>query len=71
MRFLLGHDPDISSKQALEEAFILVIEIKGHYKYYLRWTGDQSLYYFFGWRIHKFVNNEKDQIKQFGTTVKV
>jgi beta-lactamase class C len=63
MRFLLGHNPEIMSKQALEEAFKPAIEIKGHYKYYQRWPGHQSSYYGFGWRIHKFVEARTRQEK--------
>ena len=36
MRFLLGYNPEIMSKSALEEAFNPFIEIKGHSKYYQR-----------------------------------
>ncbi|UCD62159.1 MAG: beta-lactamase family protein [Flavobacteriaceae bacterium] len=63
MRFLLGHNPEIMSKQALEEAFNPAIEIKGHYKYYQRWPGHQASYYGFGWRIHKFVEDRTRQEK--------
>ncbi|WP_297693057.1 serine hydrolase [uncultured Eudoraea sp.] len=63
MRFLLGHNPEIMSKQALEEAFNPAIEIKGHYKYYQRWPGHLASYYGFGWRIHKFVEDRTRQEK--------
>ena len=63
MRFLLGHNPEIMSKKALEEAFIPAVEIKGHYKYYQRWPGHQTSYYGFGWRIHKFVEDQTRQEK--------
>jgi beta-lactamase class C len=63
MRFLLGHNPEIMSNQALEEAFNPAIEIKGHYKYYQRWPGHQASYYGFGWRIHKFVEDQTRQEK--------
>ena len=54
MRFLLGHNPEVMSKQALENAFTPVIEIKGHAKYYHRWPGHLASYYGYGWRIHRF-----------------
>jgi beta-lactamase class C len=63
MRFLLGHNPEIMSKQALKEAFNPAIEITGHYKYYQRWPGHQSSYYGYGWRIHKFVEDQSKQEK--------
>mgnify|MGYP001230751343 FL=1 len=55
MRFLLGHNPEVMSREAIAEAFTPVIEIKGHSKYYQRWPGHVSSFYGFGWRIHKFV----------------
>ena len=63
MRFLLGHNPEIMSKQEIEEAFNPAIEIKGHYKYYQRWPGHQASYYGYGWRIHKFVEDQTRQEK--------
>ncbi|MEJ2585165.1 MAG: serine hydrolase [Robiginitalea sp.] len=54
MRFLLGHNPDVMSQAAIEEAFTPIIEIKGRSKYYQRWPGHISSHYGFGWRIHKF-----------------
>lgn len=63
MRFLLGHNPEIMSRQAIEEAFNPAIEIKGHYKYYQRWPGHQASYYGYGWRIHKFVEDQTRQEK--------
>ena len=58
IRFLLGHNPEIMSKTALEEAFNPFIEIKGHSKYYQRWPGHLASYYGFGWRIHKFAEDD-------------
>ncbi len=63
MRFLLGHNPEVMSKSALEEAFNPFIEIKGHSKYYQRWPGHLSSHYGFGWRIHKFVEADAGQEK--------
>jgi beta-lactamase class C len=63
IRFLLGHNPEIMSKSALEEAFNPFIEIKGHSKYYQRWPGHLSSYYGFGWRIHKFAEQDTYQEK--------
>ncbi len=61
MRFILGHNPEVMNKSALEGAFRPVIEIKGRSKYYQRWPGHVSSYYGFGWRIHKFVEGDTDQ----------
>lgn len=58
MRFLLGHNPDVLNKSALEEAFNPFVEIAGHSKYYQRWPGHVRSYYGFGWRIHKFVDDD-------------
>jgi len=63
MRFLLGHNPEIMNKSALKEAFDPFIEIKGHSKYYQRWPGHLSSHYGFGWRIHKFVDDDSNQEK--------
>ena len=63
MRFLLGHNPEIMSKKALKKAFNPFIEIKGHSKYYQRWPGHVASYYGFGWRIHKFVEEDSSQEK--------
>ena len=63
MRFILGHNPEIMSKSALKEAFNPFIEIKGHSKYYQRWPGHVSSHYGFGWRIHKFVEDDTTQEK--------
>ncbi|WP_339704830.1 serine hydrolase domain-containing protein [uncultured Kriegella sp.] len=60
MRFLLGHNPDVLNKSALEEAFNPFVEIAGHSKYYQRWPGHVKSYYGFGWRIHKFVEDDDD-----------
>ena len=54
LRFLLGYNPEIMSKSAIQEAFEPFIEIKGRSKYYQRWPGHIASYYGFGWRIHKF-----------------
>ncbi|MCJ7467023.1 MAG: beta-lactamase family protein [Maribacter sp.] len=63
MRLLLGHSPEIMAKSVLEEAFNPFIEIKGHHKYYQRWPGHIATYYGFGWRIHKFVEDDSHQEK--------
>ena len=54
MRFLLGHNPEVMSAAAIEEAFTPFIEIKGRSKYYQRWPGHKASFYGFGWRIHTF-----------------
>jgi beta-lactamase class C len=63
MRFLLGHNPEIMGRSALEEAFNPFIEIKGRSKYYQRWPGHVSSFYGFGWRIHKFIEDDTHQEK--------
>jgi beta-lactamase class C len=63
MRFLLGHNPEIMSKEALRKAFNPFVEIKGHSKYYQRWPGHVSSHYGFGWRIHKFVEEDTSEEK--------
>lgn len=63
MRFLLGHNPEVMNRDAIEEAFTPFIEIKGHSKYYQRWPGHKSSHYGFGWRIHKFVEGDSDREK--------
>jgi len=60
MRFLLGHNPEIMDKLAIETAFDPYIEIKGRSKYYQRWPGLLSSHYGFGWRIHKFIEGNKN-----------
>nr|WP_304608101.1 serine hydrolase domain-containing protein [Lentiprolixibacter aurantiacus] len=61
MRFVLGHNPEVMDKQAIEEAFQPVVQIKGRAKYYQRWSGHKSSWYGFGWRIHKFKGDQTDQ----------
>ena len=63
MRFLLGHNPEVMSRDAIAEAFTPFIEIKGHSKYYQRWPGHVSSHYGFGWRIHKFVEGDSNREK--------
>lgn len=63
MRFLLGHNPDVMQVDALGEVFDPFIEIPGHYKYYQRWPGHLKSYYGFGWRIHKFVEDDATEEK--------
>ncbi len=63
MRFLLGHNPELMDKSALAEAFNPFVEIKGHNKYYQRWPGHLSSYYGFGWRIHKYREDDSSQEK--------
>jgi len=54
MRFLLGYNPEVMPRSAIEEAFTLFVEIPGRNKYYQRWPGHVSSHYGYGWRIHKF-----------------
>lgn len=52
MRFLLGHNPVVMKKTAVEEVFKPFIGHNGHSKYYQRWPGHVKSAYGFGWRIH-------------------
>lgn len=61
MRLLLGHRSELIEKSALVQAFNPFVEIKGHSKYYQRWPGHASSYYGFGWRIHKFAENDEQK----------
>ena len=63
MRFLLGHNPELMDKAAIGETFNPFIEIKGRTKYYQRWPGHLSSYYGFGWRIHKFMEDDCNEEK--------
>ncbi|WP_238857939.1 serine hydrolase domain-containing protein [Poritiphilus flavus] len=54
MQLLLGHRPDVMTREALQEAFTPFIEIPGRHKYYQRWPGYTASYYGFGWRIHRY-----------------
>ncbi|WP_228851274.1 serine hydrolase domain-containing protein [Aegicerativicinus sediminis] len=63
MRFLLGHNTNLMSKQALSEVFQPFIQVKGRSKYYQRWPGHVSSYYAFGWRIHKFKDENSEAEK--------
>ncbi|MGB3150892.1 MAG: serine hydrolase domain-containing protein, partial [Maribacter sp.] len=58
MRFLLGHNPKILGQPAFFEAFEPFIEIPGRNKYYHRWPGHTKSYYGYGWRIHKFLEED-------------
>lgn len=54
MRFLLGHNPELMQKLAIEEVFKPFITFKNNNKYYQRWPGHLKSSYGFGWRIHQF-----------------
>ena len=58
MRFLLGHNPEVMSKDEMVPAFKPFIELKGHRKYYQRWPGHVKSAYGLGWRIHSVKENE-------------
>ncbi|MCR8669283.1 beta-lactamase family protein [Aestuariibaculum sp. M13] len=63
MRFLLGHNPEIMDKSALLDAFNPFVEIGGRSKYYQRWPGHLKSYYGFGWRIHKYADEDTHEEK--------
>lgn len=54
MRFLLGHNPELMQKSAIQEVFKPFITFKNNNKYYQRWPGHLKSSYGFGWRIHQF-----------------
>ncbi|HDZ04787.1 hypothetical protein LCGC14_0198340 [marine sediment metagenome] len=58
MRFLLGHNPEVMSKDAMAQVFKPFIELKGHSKYYQKWPGHVKSSYGFGWRIHTMKEND-------------
>ena len=61
MRFLLGHNPDVMEQSYFKEAFQPFVDCKEYNKYYQRWPGHVSSHYGFGWRIHKFVEDEEEK----------
>ncbi|WP_111308378.1 serine hydrolase domain-containing protein [Confluentibacter sediminis] len=70
MELLLGHHSEIINKSALQEVFNPFIEIKEYNKYYQHWPGHISSSYGFGWRIHKFLeNNEEKTMLHHGGSV--
>ncbi|WP_235843169.1 serine hydrolase domain-containing protein [Maribacter hydrothermalis] len=58
MRFLLGHNPEVMSKDAMAQVFKPFVELKGHRKYYQKWKGHLTSGYGLGWRIHTLKENE-------------
>ncbi len=63
MRFVLGHNPELMDRATIEEAFQPRIRITGQHKYYQRWAGHVSSFYGFGWRIHKFTEDDNPKEK--------
>lgn len=61
MRFLLGHNPEVMPKAAVQEVFKPFIELNGNNKYYQRWPGHVQSSYGFGWRIHQFQDTEANK----------
>lgn len=58
MRFLLGHNPEVMSKDDMAQVFKPFVALKGHRKYYQKWPGHVSSSYGFGWRIHTVKEND-------------
>lgn len=56
MRFLLGHNPNVMTADALKKVLNPVVDLPGKRKYYQRWEGHQESYYGYGWRIHDFID---------------
>ena len=61
MRFLLGHNPEVMSKKAIQEVFKPIIALKDNNKYYQRWPGHVQSSYGFGWRLHTFKDVETQE----------
>ncbi len=61
MRFLLGHNPEVMSKNAIQEVFKPIIALKNNNKYYQRWPGHVQSFYGFGWRLHTFKDIETQE----------
>ena len=61
MRFLLGHNPELMKKPAIQEAFKPFISFKNSRKYYQRWPGHLKSSYGFGWRIHQFQDTDTNK----------
>ncbi|WP_422079981.1 serine hydrolase domain-containing protein [Ulvibacterium sp.] len=60
MQLLLGHRPDVMTREALQEAFTPFVEIPGRQKYYQRWPGHMTSHYGFGWRIHTYRSDDSE-----------
>ncbi|MEP3210197.1 MAG: serine hydrolase domain-containing protein [Maribacter sp.] len=58
MLFLLGHNPEVMKGEAIQEVFQPFIVVNNHRKYYQRWVGHVQSSYGYGWRIHKFKQEE-------------
>ncbi|WP_343486184.1 serine hydrolase domain-containing protein [Allomuricauda sp. d1] len=58
MRFLLGHNPEVFSQSAIQEAFCPTVSISYNRKYYQKWPGHVRSQYGFGWRIHTVKEKE-------------
>lgn len=61
MRFLLGHNPEVLPKSAIQEVFRPFVSVNNHRKYYQRWPGHIQSSYGFGWRIHQFQEAAEDK----------
>ncbi|QCW99850.1 beta-lactamase family protein [Aggregatimonas sangjinii] len=61
MRFILGHNPEVMTAEAIAEVFQPVIELRANNKYYQRWPGHVTSSYGYGWRIHQFKDTETDK----------
>ncbi len=72
MRFLLGHNSAVMTKNTLEKAFEPFIELNENNKYYQRWEGHLKSAYAFGWRVHTMKNettNKEETIVHHGGSV--
>lgn len=63
MRFLLGHNPEVMPKGAIEQVFKPFVELNEHRKYYQQWPGHVKSGYGFGWRIHTFQDEASGALK--------
>jgi len=60
MRFLLGHNPEVMKRTAVEKVFKPFVSVNNKRKYYQRWPGHIQSSYGFGWRIHEFQEQDTE-----------
>lgn len=64
MKFMLGNNPEVMSKNTIEQVFTPQIKVPGSYKYYQRWPGHKASFYAHGWRIHQIENEETGELSK-------
>jgi len=58
MRFLLGYNPEVMKRNAVQEVFKPAVSVNNKRKYYQRWPGHLNSSYGYGWRIHEFQDSK-------------